>query len=174
MDAREFLAEPCHEGVAEAWVPHQAMGRGDPGHEARNVELAADEARVALEPKRLRHGNTRGVGGSKEREFVRAALALRHPLGGGRGAHDEDLGLAVDLGVDAPILLHGTAAEALECGDAHGARASTLRDEGRKRTLDLLRLQPHDQKSVPSWRSARESTILCTSLAPSTSLPWRA
>ena len=79
------------------------------------------------------------------------------------------VGAAGDLDVERPVLLDRAAGQALLGDDVDGVRARFLPDE-RGQGLAHGQLQ----KSTPSSSRKRDSTILCTSDAPSTSRACRA
>ncbi len=188
VQPRELLAELLDQrlsNLVEARIAHQPVRRCFARQSSHDVEIAPDGRAVGANPQRFRHFESRLPGDLEHRELFGTRAA-----GGNRGrcigaqhervatGHDA----AAEAHVEGVVLLHGAAAQTIERNDLEGIAVAHFGEKLPEpvaqlfagRDFAVAAVQPHDQNSVPSSIRLRDSTILCTSEAPSTSRAWRA
>ena len=182
MQPGKLLTEALQQRVAggfQPWIPHQLVAGGHPGNPAHDKKCAADDGRVIAQPKWLGNGDARSVHRLEHGELFAPRKARLHPgirIGAQHQGVSPMVGSALHIDVQGVVFLNGAATQKPHVADLQ-SRAVT--NAGQKLPHGVHHLlaqmgslaaavQPHDQKSVPSFIRFLDNTILCTSEAPST------
>ena len=171
VQPRELAAEPFGERRVRALADDPVAERYA-GHAAHQIERGADDARIVGLPERFRDRHAGGAGAPQKGELVGDRPAQRDRgfrLGAQHQRVAAGMRAAGDLDIERAVFLDRAAGQPLLAGYGGRIRAGLLADE-RGQALAHGQLQ----KSTPSSSRKRDSTILWTSDAPSTSRAWRA
>ena len=171
VEPRELAAESFGERRVGT-LADDAVAERYARHAAHQIEGGADDCRIVGLPERFRDRHAGGAGEPQKRELVGDRLAQRD-RGFRLGSQDKrvaaGMGAARDLDIERAVFLDRAAGQPLLAGYGDRVRAGLVADE-RGQALAHGQLQ----KSTPSSSRKRDSTILWTSDAPSTSRAWRA
>ena len=168
---REFAAQPFGERRVRP-LPHDPVAERFPGDPAHQVERGPDDVGVVRPPERFRHRHADRPGELQIGELMGDRLAQRDRgfrLGPQHQREPAGEGAARNFDVESPVFLNCAAGQARLVGDGDRIGARSFPDECREGVAHRQL-----QKSTPSSSRKRDSTILCTSDAPSTSRAWRA